>query len=255
MLRQYLESMVQGNGLGEVDLYAGPGAYLYDESLEEYVNLIYLGQGWEKIAWSNEDGDTVYVATEAEHPDESLAQLSYLCSQSLDWGQPPNPHLPCVIWVGTAEGEPFLDIWKMPYYSLDLGTVALNQFEFIEYLLSQTSHQTLREIVTLAQDIWGNSPPEKYQKLIQAVQLMAREDDDDGWTYALDWSRSNVGQDGNGDLVLFDAFYVDVDEGMSPEGFIDHYRYPPAVKPIHLSTEEWLQKINRRPAPSINLNF
>ena len=41
-------------------------SFIYDDTLDKTVRVKYLGQGYEKTAFLNEDEDTVYVITESE---------------------------------------------------------------------------------------------------------------------------------------------------------------------------------------------
>ena len=219
-------------------------SFIYDATLDKTVRVKYLGQGYEKTAFLNEDEDTVYVITESEFPDVSLHDLSAICEYYLSQGLEPNPHLPCVIYVGQDDRfDTPIDIYKMPYYqeySPVFGNSPLQAHQQYEALVDYNRFYY--------RSVRGQSPhPETaesdlHPSLIQALDIMVQVEGISDYTYELDVSPDNIGLDADGNIVLFDVFYIEQDGGYLPEELMELYYIPLSQKPTHLSSQEWLEK-------------
>ena len=250
-LGYYLETVERGLG-AKVEL-VDDWSYIYDDLLEETVRVQFLGQGFEKTAYLNEDQDTVYVITENEYPDQSLQALSYICKNSLNQGSDPNPHLPCVIYVGYDDrfvGNE-IEIYKMPYYqqfnSPELDAPPLEQKPLIEY------EALIGAVQQAKADNWVQRKgsvisgiieylPSSHLRLKEALNSMLEVEQMGYDKYDFDLTQDNVGVDADGNLVLFDVFYIEQDSGMLPSELMEAYKVELNQKPTLLSTQEWINK-------------
>jgi hypothetical protein len=216
-------------------------SFIYDDTLDKTVRVKFLGQGYEKTAFLNEDEDTVYVITESEFPDFSLQDMSAICEDSLRKGLEPNPHLPCVIYVGEDDRlDTPIDIYKMPYYqrySPVFGNSPLQAHQQYEALVDYNR--------SFYRSVGGHflhpktAESKLHPRLIQALDDMLA---GHGFHYDLDVSPDNVGLDADGNIVLFDVFYMEQDGGYLPQELMELYYIPLSQKPTHLSSQEWLEK-------------
>lgn len=207
-------------------------SFIYDDTLDKTVRVKYLGQGYEKTAFLNEDEDTVYVITDSEFPDVSLHDLSAICEYYLSQGLEPNPHLPCVIYIGQDDRfDTPIDIYKMPYYQ-----------EYSHRGSSPKAHQQYESLLDSVEHGFRGYGLHRYPSLIQALDIMVQVEGISDYTYELDVKPDNVGIDADGNIVLFDVFYIEQDGGYLPEELMELYYIPLSQKPTHLSSQDWLEK-------------